>query len=346
MPSSVKVFATTGSDGLARDICASLAKRLPKKYQKGSLTLSPTEVKRFSNDNILVKADDVRDRMVVIIHTQVPPVNDHLIELFALIDAINNARPADLLLVFPYMPYARSDRKNESHISTMGNVLPCILTTALEVKRVILLDPHDSHLKHYFKPAADEITSIYLLVDYLENRFLVTHPKKESVVVFADSGSAKRFQEIAYLVKLRTAYIDKDRPNHEEEPQFNRVVGEVENMHCILVDDEILTGRTVIGDAQMLFERGAKSVSMVAVHAVVDDNKTSASHVLAKLEESPIESIIVTDSIPTIWDKMTESSKLVVLTVASLLAEAIKRTVLGESLTALRSIESVELYRE
>jgi len=103
--SSVKVFSTTGSEVLASEVCESLKPRLPDQLIPGrELVLSRSNVQRFSNQNIQVQVDNVRGHFVVVIHTQVPPVNDGLIELFALLDAINNARPADVLLVFPYMP--------------------------------------------------------------------------------------------------------------------------------------------------------------------------------------------------------------------------------------------------
>ena len=168
--SSVKVFSTTGSEVLASEVCESLKPRLPDQLIPGrELVLSRSNVQRFSNQNIQVQVDNVRGHFVVVIHTQVPPVNDGLIELFALLDAINNARPADVLLVFPYMPYVRSDRKNKPRISTMAHRLAHILSVSFEIKRVILLDPHDSHIKHYFNPVADEISAIYLMIDWMSS---------------------------------------------------------------------------------------------------------------------------------------------------------------------------------
>lgn len=341
----VKLFATSGSDILAEDICRHLKDRLPPELQhNGDFVLNRPLVHTFSNDNIEVQVDDVRGKYVVIIHTQTPPVNDNLIELFALIDAINNARPADLLLVFPYMPFSRSDRKNKPRISTMGVRLPHIVTCSLGVKRVILLDPHDSHIKHYFTPAADEITTLYLFADYLETQFFPTNPREDCVLVFADAGSAKRCEDFKHLVKLRTAYIDKERPNDDEEPDVQQLVGVVKGKTCILIDDEILTGGTAIKDTEILIREGACKVIMLAVHPVFNDLKTGAQAVCARLQASPIDQFIVTDSIP-VSDKLTSFPKCTVVSVAPLLAEAINRTVLDQSLTALRDMQSVDLYR-
>lgn len=346
--SPVKIFATQGSDGLAREICKALQPRLPPELLTGSrLSLGKTKVERFSNDNVQVQIENVRGHFVVVVHTQVPPVNDRLIELFALLDAIINARPADILLVFPYMPYCRSDRKNQPRISTMGHRLADILAKSFRIERVLLLDPHDSHLKHYFYPAADEISAIYLLTDYLKRRVFTSKPKGNSVVVFADAGAAKRYGQLAGLLNLPVAYIDKDRPDNRENPLIKKVVGEVRGKFCLLMDDEILTGKTAIADAKTLLSKsiGADSVYMVATHGILDDKKLPQSKLIKELEGSPVEKFIVTDSVPIRHKLNTRKTKFVVLTVAPLLAEAIKRTVLDESITELHQLKNVFLYR-
>jgi len=342
--SSVKVFSTTGSEVLATEICESLKPRLPDQLiPGGELVLGKTNIQRFSNENIQVQVDNVRGHFVVVIHTQVPPVNDGLIELFALLDAINNARPADVLLVFPYMPYSRSDRKNKPRISTMAHRLAHILSVSFGIRRVILLDPHDSHIKHYFDPVADEISATYLLIDYLEREIFNTLSKNDSVVVFSDPGSAIRYKNVAYLLRLSTAYIEKDRPDDSEKPRFSKIVGDVKNKTCLLIDDEILTGATAIGDAQILKEEGAGSIIMVAVHIILRDKEIPPDILVMNLTGSSIERFIVTNSIPQKPGFLTP--KFNVLSIAPFLGEAIKRSILGQSLTELHKRESVNLYR-
>lgn len=341
---AVKVFATTGSEALARDICGSLQIRLPKSLQPETGLFGNSRVERFSNDNLQVQVDNVRGHFVVVVHTQVPPVNDHLIELFALLDAVENARPKDVLLVFPYMPYARSDRKNKPRISTLAPRLADILVNSFGIRRVILLDPHDTHTKHYFKPAADEISALYLLADYVQREIFSAHPKEECSIVFADAGAAKRFGQLAYLLKLPVAYIDKDRPDDTEQPKLKEIVGDVKGRFCLMIDDEILTGGTVLGDTASLLQSNASGVTMLAIHPPLDDKKTSAGEVIQKLEGSPLERVVVTNSIP-IAHKLADPSKFVVLSVAPLLAEAIGRTVQDDSLTVLHDPQNVHLYR-
>lgn len=342
--SSVKVFSTTGSEDLASEICESLKPRLPDQLiPGGKLILSKSNVQRFSNENIQVQVDNVRGHFVVVIHTQVPPVNDGLIELFALLDAINNARPADILLVFPYFPYVRSDRKNKPRISTMAHRLADIISVSFGIKRVILLDPHDSHIKHYFSPVADEVSAIYLMIDYLEREFFKTVPKEESVVVFSDPGSATRYKNVAYLLDLTTAYVEKDRPDDSEKPKFSKIVGMVKGKHCLLIDDEILTGGTAIGDAEILREEGASSINMLAVHPILRDKGLTQAALIEKLERSSVEKFIVTNSIPQ--NPKILGNKFIILSIAPFLGESIKRSILGQSLTELHQRDNVKLYR-
>lgn len=342
----VIVFTTSGCEELAKDVCNHLKPRLHINFQprnNGTL-FGKAKVERFSNQNIQAQVDNVRGRFVVVIHTQVPPVNENLIELFALLDAISNASPADVLLIFPYMPYSRSDRKNQSRISTLGCLLPRIISRELKIKKVILLDPHASHIKHYFEPAADEISAIYLMADYVKRQFFTKFPKESCVLVFADNGSAKRFDKLPPLLDIPVAYIDKGRADNSERTSIKGVVGNVSKKNCIVIDDEILTGGTSIGDAIILKNEGATSVYMFAVHPVLMDKKISDLDLMAKLEASPIDGFVLTDSIP-VQDKIKSFKKFKILSITPFLAEAITRAVENNSLTDLHDPNNVSLYR-
>lgn len=212
----VKVFSTRGSDVLAKAVCKALKTRLPKElWPESCQKLARSKVVRFSNENLQIQVENVRDHFVVVIHSQVPPVSERLIELFCLLDAIKGARPADVLLVFPYYLYARSDKKNQPRISTMGYRLAHILYHSFRIDRVLLLDPHDDHIKHYFDPVADEITSIYLFADYLERNVFNFRAKEESVLVFPDEGASKRYSDFARLLQ-ETIYEGIEKRNNLE----------------------------------------------------------------------------------------------------------------------------------
>lgn len=345
--SRIKVFTTTGSEPIAQAICHSLTDRLPSSYHPGGngVELAKKTVSRFSNDNIEVQLDEnVRGHFVVVIHSQVPPVNENLIELFALIDSIMNAGAEDLLLVFPYMPYSRSDRKNRPRISVMGVVVPDFINRQ-GVKRVLLLDPHSENIKHYFRPAADEVTSIYLLAHYIEKKFFFAHDRNTCHIVFADAGSGKRYGLLPKLVKLGSTTLDKGRQDNNEQPDFKEIEqdSKIRDKHCLLVDDEILTGKTSIGAAQELLKSGAASITFLVTHAPLQDQKNNAADLVAKLETSPFERIVLTDSIP-VKHKLLNTKKFEVITVAPLLAEAISRIVQIDSVSILHDYAKVKHY--
>lgn len=343
----VKVFATTETAVLAEEVSKQLKKILPQEYQpEDGRILGRVNFEEFSNENIQAQLiDDVRGHFVVVIHTQTPPVHDGLFQLFNLLDAIKNARTADILLVFPYMPYARSDRKNKPRISVMAHRLANIISSSFGIKRVLLMDPHDSHVKHYFEPAADEITAINLVGDYLERKFFSIHPKSNCVMVFADAGAAKKYGTLAHNLQIASAYIDKDRPDDTENPEIKKVVGNVDERVCILIDDEILTGKTSVQDAETLIKEGSIEVHVFAIHGILNNKKSSQEAVIKKIDESPIRTIVMTDSIP-VHHKIGSNQKFVVLSAIKLLAQAISRTVQDKSLTMLHDPENVDLYRD
>src|SRR5579862_3978962 len=190
----VKLFATTGTEPLADEVFELLGPTLADSNME--VGRGKTEIRRFSNENLEVQVDNVRDHTVVVLHSQVPPVNEHLIELMALLDAVNNAHPRSTFLAFSYMPYCRSDRKNRPRISVMGQRLPEILNNVLGVRRVLLIEPHDPHIKQYFVPTADEVPGVPLLVEHIRSRFHNGWRSEDCVLVFADTGAARRFEEV------------------------------------------------------------------------------------------------------------------------------------------------------
>lgn len=337
----VKIFCTRGSEEITGEICRRFKNRLREEERPAGIAVN--SVQEFSNENIEVQVENVRGYFVVVVHTQVSPVNNRLVELFALLDAITNARPEDVLLVFPYMPYARSDRKNKPRISVLGELIPHIISDIIGVQRVILLDPHDSHVKHYFHPTADEISSLYLLASHVEKNVFSKASKENCVIVFADAGAAKRFEQFTHLLKLPAAYIDKNRPDDSEKPACNKIVGDVKDKVAIFIDDEILSGNTAVEDAKLIKEGGAKDIVMCAPHAILSDKTLSKENLIKKLEDSPISSFIITDSVP-VREKITLSKKFTCVSVADLLAEAIARTIKNQSLTDLHEYSNVKFY--
>lgn len=331
-------------EDLAEQVEAELRKRLSIYSNIFAVEAGRHTISTFSNQNMEVQVDNVRDHVVVVLHTQTPPVSDHIVELLALLDAINNAHPRQTFVVFPYMPYSRSDRKNRPRISVMGQRLPEILNKVLNVRRVMLLEPHDPHIKQYFVPTADEVPALPMLVDYIRKEYLSIYKPEDCAVVFADSSAAKRFEEVPSSLGIEPAYIYKSRTDHSESPTVKVVTGNVKDKHCFIVDDEILTGNTVLKDAAILKERGAGSVRMLAVHGVLLDQKLTTQELMSKLAESPVDEFVVTDSVP-LMDKLDYSNgKIKVIRIAPLLGETCKRLILGESLSELHRLEAESAF--
>lgn len=337
MSTHVKLFGTSGARVLSTQVEEGLRLRM-KSSGEFCVSLGKAEVSTFSNENIEVQVDNVRDHIVVVVHTQVPPVSDGLIELMALLDAVNNAHPRQTFLVLPYMPYARSDRKNRPRISVLGQRLPEILNKVLGVRRVLLFEPHDPHVKQYFVPTADEVPGTPLIVEHIRETLLKEWGSENCTLVFADAGAAKRYEELPFSLGVERAYIHKSRTDHSESPSIRALTGAVENRHCILVDDEILTGNTVLKDAKLLKEAGALSVHMYATHAVFADKRLTPEDLMAKLANSDVDRFVVTDTIPVAEKVSTTPGRFEVIPVAPFLSEAVKRMILGESLSELHRI--------
>jgi len=343
----VKVFALPGSDILAEKVCFHLNQTLPTAFKpEGGLRLTKPDIFTFDNENVMAQIDNVRGYFVVVIHTQCPPLHDRLFSLFALLDAIYNSNAADLLLSFAYMPYARSDRKDKPRISVMSKFLAEVLNNVLGVRRVMLLDPHDSHVKHYFKPSADEISSIYLYADFI-NQLIATQFAGDMgrlLLAFSDASAAKRFSKLTELLPfLQHDYIDKYRKDHKGTLELQKEIlcsGKI----CIMVDDEICSGGTAIGDAESLKRNGADKIIMIAPHAPLAKNGMTTEQIMASIEASPIDQIIITDTIPA-EEKIKLSSKFHVISIAKLMALAIQQTILDESVTKLHEPSYAEQCR-
>ena len=334
----IKVFAAPGSEDIVEDICTYLQDLLADKNIKpGEVTVTV-----FDNDNLEVQVEEVRGCFVVVVSTQAPPVSQNLVALLLMLDAIQNASAYGLFLLFPYMFLSRSDRKNKSRISVGGPLLARIINRILGVKKVVLLDTHDEHTRNVFEPSADGITAVYLLADYLKRTTDLEENPQNYVLVFADAGSAKRFEKLADFLGVAVAYIDKKREVTKIE--IKQVVGEIKDKICVLVDDEALTGTTGIKDCNVLISEGAKEVIMMAVHGPLCKKGEKSDFVIKAFEASVISRVIVTDSIP-LKKKLIDSTKFEVVSVAKLLAEVIKRVYTDKSLSHLHKPENVRLYR-
>jgi ribose-phosphate pyrophosphokinase len=341
----VKVFATSSMGDQGAIVAAELKKLIEAESSEHEVVVGHHKVSRFSNDNLEVQVENVRDHIAFVFHTQAPPVADGVVELLATLDAINNAHPRQTYVAFPYMPYSRSDRKDKPRISVMGQRLPEILNQVLRVRRVLLFEPHNAHIKQYFNPTADEVPAVPLLVDHIRSVIMAGQSREDFTLVFADAGAAKRFEEVPAILGIDPTYIYKYRPDNSEAPQIKGIAGKFEGRHCIVLDDEVLTGGTVFKDAELLKSKGALTVKVLAVHGILADKRLNDRELMERFDQSPVDEFVLTDTVPLAHKVALAPRKFTILPIAPLLAEASMRLILGHSLSELHSLDAHPAHR-
>ena len=307
----LRIFSGSSHPQLAKEICECL-----------NIPPGRLHTVRFSNENLKVKIDEnVREQDVFVVQTSCPPLSEHIIELFILIDALKHASARRVTAVLPYFPYARSDKKDEPRISVTARLMADLLKTA-GADRVLTVDLHSPQIQGFFSMPADQLTAVPVLCEALRARGLT-----ETVVVAADVGESKDAGRFAKLLNLPLAIIDKLREGDDERAQARALIGEVRGKHALIVDDEIATGGTIFAATDFLFQCGAKSVSAAVVHPVL------SGRAYERLALSKLERLLVTNSIPLSAPNPTP--KIEVLSVAPLIAEAIARIHDGRSVSEL-----------
>jgi ribose-phosphate pyrophosphokinase len=307
----LKVFSGSSHPVLAKEICDCLG-----------IPLGKVRTVKFSNENLKVKIEEnVREHDVFVVQTSCPPLSEHIMELFILIDALKHASAKRVTAVLPYFPYARSDKKDEPRISITARLMADLLATA-GADRVLTVDLHSPQIQGFFSMPADQLTAVPVLCEELKQRGL-----DDTVVVAADVGETKDAGRFAKRLNLPIAIIDKRRVGDDEKAQARALIGDVKGKRALLVDDEIATGGTIFAATEFLLSEGAKSVSAAVVHPVLSGRAPE------RLEQSPLESLMLTNTIPLA--PAVKSQKISVLSVAPLIAEAITRIHDGRSVSEL-----------
>lgn len=310
----LKVFSGSAHPELAEDICKMLGVPLGKR-----------KTVRFSNENMLIQIDEnVRGADVFVIQPSCSPVSDGIVELLIMIDALKHASAGRITAVVPYWPYVRSDKKDQPRISIAARLMADLVQTA-GADRVLTMDLHAAQIQGFFRIPADHLKAIGILCAYLKD-FLQRFPG-DRVLVAADAGHAKESGPYANRLELPIAIIDKRRIGNEDRVKPVNLIGDVRGKIALIVDDEIATGGTLIEGAKFLIERGAVAVEAAAVHGILSGNAP------AILLESPIRSIVVTNTVPVPDSKRI--GKLNVISVAHLFADAIKAIHGGSSISDL-----------
>ena len=296
----LKVFSGNANKELALDICRYLG-----------LELGISELSRFKDSEIRCRiGETVRGAEVFIVQPLNNPSAEHIMELVIMIDAMKRASAKVVCPVIPYYAYARQDRKNQPRDPISAKLLANILTAA-GADRVVTLDLHAGQIQGFFDIPVDNLRGMPIIAEYLVKKKL-----QDIVVVSPDVGGVVRSRELADRLHAQLAIVDKRRPAPNKAEVMN-LIGDVEGKTAVLIDDMIDTGGTIVNAANALIERGAKEVYACCTHAVFSDPAVEF------MEASPLKEVIVTDSIHLPPEK--EMSKLKVLSVAPLLAEAIRR---------------------
>ncbi len=311
MNRELKIFSGTANPALASQICSYLGTKL------GAATVAS-----FSDGEIRVKIDEnVRGADVFVAQSCCHPVNDSIMELLIMIDALKRSSANRITAVIPYFGYARQDRKDQPRVPITAKLVADLITTA-GADRALTMDLHAGQIQGFFNIPVDHLYAMPVLLDYITKRKIA-----DLVVVSPDAGGVERARAFAKRLQANLAIIDKRRegPNHA---QIMNIIGDVEGKSALLFDDMIDTAGTIVQGAQACFDKGAREVWAGCTHPVL------SGPALERLQRSCLAEVIVTNTIPLRGKEQT-CPKLQVLSVAPLLGEAIRRIHEDESVSSL-----------
>ncbi len=313
MDKTLKVFSGNANKELAKEIVKYLGLPEGKIY-----------VGRFADGEVEVKIEEnIRGRDCFVIQPTCPPVNENLMELLIIIDALKRASAARITAVISYFGYGRQDRKSEPRVPITSKLVANLIVAA-GANRVLTIDLHAGQLQGFFDIPVDHLHATPVFLDYFNN-LEDTKNKSQVVVVSPDAGGVERARAFAKRLDTSLAIVDKRRPSPNQAEIMN-IIGDVKDKVAIIFDDIIDTGGTLIKVADRLYKEGAKKIYAACTHPVLSSGAEK------KLLNSPLEKLVVTNTIP-LGEKKNE--KIEVLSVAKLLAEAIKRIYLNSSVSEL-----------
>ena len=310
MGNTIKIFSGNAHYTMAQEI----AKHL-------ELTVSEAEVRKFSDGEIFVEIkENVRGTDSFVVQPTCTPVNDHLMELVIMVDALRRASARRITAVLPYYGYARQDRKVAPRVPISAKVVAEMLM-AVGVRRVLCMDLHAGQIQGFFNIPVDHLYAAPVLIKYITEQF------NDVIMVSPDAGGVERTRAFAKRLKCGLAIIDKrrDRPN---ECEAMHVIGDVKDKIAILMDDMVDTAGTLCNGAETLLKNGAREVHACCSHPVL------SGPAVERLTQSEIKSLVVTNSIP-LREDARKCDKIKVLSVSALLAEAIHRIHNEDSVSSL-----------
>jgi ribose-phosphate pyrophosphokinase len=313
----LRLFTGNGSCNLARSISTRL-----------SIPLGDATVTKFVNENIFVRLNEtVREKDVFVIQSLGTPLNDNIMELLIMLDACKRASAGRVTAVLPYFAYGRTDKKDQPRVPITARLMADMIETA-GAQQVITLDLHSAQIQGFFRIPVDHVSGMSLLMRHFASRNL-----SDTIVVSPDLGFVKRARNLAESLGVPMAIVEKRRVQHlsgteaHTSPEVLNLIGTVEGKHCIIADDEIATGSSILEVARLLEDRGARDISVCCIHPVL------VGQAAEQLQASNIREVVTTDTIDVPPEKRWPG--LTVISVSTLLAEIIQRIHSGVSVDTM-----------
>lgn len=307
----ILILGGSASVKLTENICRSLGVQPARR-----------DVRRFSDGNTFVRVgENVRGRHVYLVQSVVFPSNDNFMELLFWIDALKRASAASVTVIMPYFSYVKGDKKDEPRVSIRARVC----ADAIEVTgadRVVTLDMLPPQLQGFFHVPVDNLYALSLFCETIKQKELT-----DLVVVSPDIGFAKQANKYAAYLSAPLAIGNKERRGHDEQAAILAIIGDVQGKTAIIVDDFTISGSTLVEAAKQLVQQGAKRVYAAVTHGAFSEGS------MTRIMESPIERLLITDSIET--QTVAFCEKIEVISVAGLFADAIRRIHHRESISVL-----------
>jgi len=286
------------------------------------IPLGKSEAFQFTNENTFVRIlENVRERDTFVIQPLCSPVNNNLVELLIMLDALKRASAGRITAVIPYYAYGRTDKKDQPRVPITARLIADLLTVA-GANRLLTVDLHAAQIQGFFSIPVDELTALKLLANYFAEKNF-----DDLVVVATDIGITKRARDLAEKLNAPLAIMEKRRVGNLDQAETLNVIGEVEGKVALTMDDEIDTAGSLVNVVSTLIEDGVKEVYACCTHPVF------SGQAIQRIASCPVKEVVVTDTIPVKDDKKID--KITVLSLAPLLGEAIHRIHTGLSVGAM-----------
>ena len=307
----IKLFSGSGSSDLAQEISDYLG-----------VPLEEYDLVQFPNENIFIKLrGSIRGQDVYLIQSMDPPVHRNILEMLIMVDCLKRDSAGRITAVFPYMAYARSDKKDQPRVPITARLIADMIEVA-GTDRYMTIDLHAGQIQGFFSIPGDVLTAFHILSDYFLKKKI-----KNGVIATADLGFAKKGRNFAEKLGLPLAFVEKRRKGDDPRARSTTIIGDVTDKNVILVDDEVLTAGSVCEAVDILKENGAKDIYLSFTHALL------VASAIEELRDMPIKEIVTTNTVNIPEDKLLPN--MTVLSVAPLLGEVMIRAHEGRSVGEL-----------